>query len=65
MQSSRVSCTISMIVRMPAPSGPTRCAKAEWNSTSDEAFDLLPSLSFSRAKRRPFTLPSGRKRGMR
>src|SRR5438128_1975205 len=44
-QSSRVWLTISMIVRTPAPSSPTSQAEAASNSTSLEAFDLLPSLS--------------------
>ena len=64
-QSSRVSCTISMMVRTPRPSSPTRQAKASTNSTSDEAFERLPSLSFSRWKRSALTAPSGRKRGIR
>ncbi len=59
-QSSRVRFTISMMVRTPAPSAPTRSAQAPWNSTSEEAFDLLPSLSFSRWKRIAFCEPSGR-----
>ena len=64
-QSRRVRFTISMMVRTPAPSGPTRSAQAAWNSTSDEALDLLPSLSFSRWNRSVFWLPSGRWRGIR
>ena len=40
-------------------------ALAPSNSTSDEAFDRLPSLSFSLWKRSALTVPSGRKRGMR
>ena len=59
-QSRRVRFTISMMVRTPAPSAPTRSAQAPWNSTSEEAFDLLPSLSFRRWKRMAFWLPSGR-----
>jgi len=35
----RVSCTISMMVRTPLPSSPTRQAKAFANSTSDDAFE--------------------------
>src|SRR4051794_259388 len=35
-------------VRMPCPGSPIRCAMAPLNSTSLEAFDLLPHLSFSR-----------------
>ena len=48
-----------MIVRTPWPSGPTRSAKAERKATSDEAFERLPSLSLSRAKKIAFLAPSG------
>ena len=64
-QSSRVSCTIWMMVRTPLPSSPTRQANASANSTSEDAFERLPSLSFSRWKRSALTDPSGRKRGIR
>ena len=47
-QSSRVAATISMMVRTPRPSSPTRRAQVPSNSTSLEAFDRLPSLSLSR-----------------
>ena len=50
---------------MPLPSLPTRHAVAPWNSTSAEAFERLPSLSFSRSRRIAFCVPSGRKRGIR
>ena len=64
-QSSRVSCTISMMVRTPRPSSPIRQAKASSNSTSEEALERLPSLSLSRCRRSALKLPSGRKRGTR
>ncbi len=64
-QSSRVCVTISMMVATPRPSSPMAQACAPANSTSEEAFERLPSLSFRRWKCRPFTLPSGRKRGIR
>jgi hypothetical protein len=48
MQSRRVSITMSRIVAMPRPSSPTRVARAPWNSTSEEALDQSPSLSFKR-----------------
>ena len=64
-QSRRVMLTISMMVRTPRPSSPTRQAWAWWYSTSDEALDLLPSLSFSRMSRSGLSVPSGRTRGTR
>jgi hypothetical protein len=62
-QSSRVSCTIWMMVRTPAPSAPMRKAKAPANSTSLDALERLPSLSLSRCSRSALTEPSGGKRG--
>ncbi len=50
-QSSRVAETISMMVRTPRPSAPSRRAQVPSSSTSDEAFDRLPSLSLSRCSR--------------
>ena len=47
-QSSRVWPTISMIVGTPRPGSPTIRAHAPWNSTSLEALEWLPSLSFKR-----------------
>ena len=47
-QSRRVWPTISMIVGTPRPSSPTIRAQAPWNSTSLEALERLPSLSFRR-----------------
>jgi hypothetical protein len=64
-QSSRVELTISMIVRTPRPSSPTSQAVAFSYSTSDEAFERLPSLSFSRITRIGLRVPSGRTRGSR
>ena len=64
-QSSRVYVTISMMVGTPRPSSPISQACAAWNSTSEEALERLPSLSFRRWKRSALTLPSGRKRGIR
>src|SRR4029077_9351976 len=54
-----------MMVATPRPSSPMAQACAPANSTSEDAFERLPSLSFRRWKCRPFTLPSGRKRGIR
>jgi hypothetical protein len=45
-QSSHVSGTMLMMVRTSRPSSPTRQAKASANSTSADAFERLPSLSF-------------------
>ena len=64
-QSSRVWLTISMIVGTPAPSSPTSQAEAASNSTSLEAFERLPSLSFSRWMRKRLRSPSGVQRGKR
>ena len=47
-QSSRVWLTISMIVGTPRPSSPTSRAQAPSNSTSLDALERLPSLSFRR-----------------
>ena len=49
-QSSRVAATISMMVRTPRPSSPSRRAQVPSNSSSDEALDRLPSLSLSRCE---------------
>src|SRR5205823_13361665 len=49
----------------PRPSSPTRCAKAESNSTSLEALLRFPGLSLSRCRRKPFFVPSGSTRGKR
>ena len=54
-----------MIVRTPRPSSPTRRAHAPANSTSEEAFERLPSLSFSRWRWIRLRSPSGRNRGIR
>ena len=64
MQSRRVSITICRIVATPRPSSPTRQASASWNSTSPEAFDQLPSLSFSLISAKALRVPSGRRRGI-
>ena len=64
-QSRRVCTTISMIVATPRPSSPTRCATASSSRISAEAFERLPSLSFSRSIRKPFRVPSSRIRGRR
>ena len=53
------------MVAIPRPSLPTRQAVAPSNSTSAEALERLPSLSFSRSSRIAFAVPSGRKRGIR
>ncbi len=65
MQSSRVSITISRMVATPRPSSPTRNAQASSNSTSLDAFDQSPSLSFRRWIRSALRVPSGRQRGSR
>src|SRR5258708_4666916 len=57
-QSSLVSVTMSMIVLMPAPGSPTISPMAPANSTSEEALERLPSLSFRRWKRKPLFSPS-------
>ncbi len=65
-QSRRVALTISMIVGTPRPSSPTRQATVvPSNSTSAEALERLPSLSFSRWMRNALRVPSGRTRGSR
>ena len=64
-QSSLVSVTMSMMVFTPAPGSPTISPIALTNSTSDEALERLPSLSFSRWKRKPLPVPSPRMRGTR
>ena len=47
-QSSRVMLTMSMMVRTPRPSSPMSQPAVPSNSTSDEALERLPSLSFRR-----------------
>ncbi len=59
-QSSRVWLPISRMVGMPRPTAPTSQPTASQNSTSDEAFERLPSLSFRRCTRIALRLPSGR-----
>ena len=63
MQSRRVWPTISMIVGTPRPGSPTMRAQAPWYSTSLEALERLPSLSFRRWMRIALREPSGRTRG--
>ena len=65
VQSSRVMLTISTMVRTPRPSSPTRHATAPSYSISEEALDLLPSLSLSRIRCIGLRAPSGRTRGTR
>ena len=64
-QSSRVAATISMMVRTPRPSSPTRRAQVPSNSTSLDALDRLPSLSLSRWIANTLRVPSGSTRGSR
>ena len=64
-QSRRVWLTISMIVRTPRPSSPTRRAHAERNSTSLEALERFPSLSLRRWMWMRLRSPSGVKRGIK
>ena len=56
---------MSRMVRTPRPASPTSHAVAFSYSTSAEALDRLPSLSFSRINRIPLRVPSGRTRGSR
>ena len=62
-QSSRVCVTICTIVATPRPSSPTSHAVVPASSISLEAFERLPSLSFSRWMRNTFREPSGSTRG--
>ncbi len=62
-QSSRVAATISMIVRTPRPSSPSRCARVPSNSSSLDALDRLPSLSLSRTTSSWLRVPSASTRG--
>ena len=48
---------------MPRPSSPTSHALAPWNSTSELALALLPSLSFRRWIWMALREPSGSTRG--
>ena len=57
--------TISMIVRTPRPSPPTSQPTVSWYSTSADALDRLPSLSFNRCRKNVFRVPSGSTRGTR
>ena len=50
---------------MPRPGSPTSQAAACRYSTSDEALEVLPSLSFSRWMCMAFLLPSGSTLGSR
>src|SRR5690606_41723883 len=56
---------ISMMVLTPAPSAPTSQPVAFSYSISEEALDLLPSLSLSRWMRMGLRVPSGSTRGSR
>ncbi|MNT73335.1 hypothetical protein D3C72_2120300 [compost metagenome] len=64
-QSSRVSVTMSRMVRMPSPGVPSRKPKVSENSTSEEALERLPSLSLRRWNSRPLAEPSSSRRGTR
>ncbi|SED09485.1 hypothetical protein SAMN04490356_6892 [Streptomyces melanosporofaciens] len=64
-QSSRVTLTISTMVRTPRPGSPTRQAMADSYSISADAFERLPSLFLSRISRSGLRLPSGSTRGTR
>ena len=57
--------TISTMVRTPRPSSPTSQPVAPSYSISDEALDLLPSLSLRRMKRIALRSPPGSTRGTR
>src|SRR5712691_2573761 len=54
-----------MIVGTPRPSSPTIQPCASLNSTSLEALERLPSLSFRRWMWNPLRVPSGSQRGSR
>ena len=54
-----------MIVRTPRPGSPTIQPSVPSNSTSEEALDLLPSLSLRRCTRNGLRSPPGRTRGTR
>jgi hypothetical protein len=62
-QSSRVCVPISRIVGTPRPIAPTSQASAASNSTSLDALERLPTLSFSRCTRIALRVPSARQRG--
>ena len=64
-QSRRVMLTISTMVRTPRPSSPTSQPTAPSYSISEEAFERLPSLSFSRIRRIALRSPPGSTRGTR
>ena len=64
-QSSRVYTPISRIIGTPRPSSPRSVARASSNSTSEEAFERLPSLSFSRWMRIALRSPFSSTRGMK
>jgi hypothetical protein len=64
-QSSRVTFTISTMVRTPRPGSPTRQANAWSYSISAEAFAWLPSLFLSRCSSIRLRVPSGSTRGTR
>ncbi len=63
MQSRRVACTMSMMVRTPRPSSPIRLPQVPSSSTSLEAFEWLPSLSLSRWRAKVLRVPSSSARG--
>mmetsp|Transcript_110495 Transcript_110495/g.330562 ORF Transcript_110495/g.330562 Transcript_110495/m.330562 type:complete len:236 (-) Transcript_110495:492-1199(-) len=64
VQSRRVCATISMMVLTPRPGCPSITPHASRYSTSLDALDLSPSLSFSRCTVNPaFREPSGSHRG--
>ena len=65
MQSKRVMATISMMVRTPSPSSPTRQASAPRSSVSHDALETLPIFFFRRWICIGFLDPSGRQRGSR
>ena len=54
-----------MIVGTPRPGSPTIRAQAPWNSTSLEALEWLPSLSFKRWMWKALRRPSGSTRGIK
>ncbi|MNT23730.1 hypothetical protein D3C72_1591610 [compost metagenome] len=55
-----------MMAATPRPSSPILWARAPWYSTSDEALERSPILSFSRMTRKPaLRVPSGSQRGSR
>jgi hypothetical protein len=63
--SCRVRCAISIRVGVPRPSSPIGIARVPANSTSDDALERLPSLSFRRWMRKMLRASPGSERNRR